>query len=250
MVSINIQGGIGNILFQCAALYGHAKRHGFDYGIPLENANPHYEGQKPYIFPGLNYIDKLPDLPGYNEPFFHYAGIPDLDDVVLRGYFQSHKYFEDCKEEFINALKLDIKTEPGIVSLHKRLGDYKKLQNFHPVASDGYMANAIKYFDNLGYKKFRVFSDGIEELMESLSTNEFSKYEFEFSEGRTEIEDLVYMASCEHNVICNSTFSWWAQFLNPNPNKIVVAPQKENWFGPAAKHNDVKDIYMQNWILL
>jgi hypothetical protein len=61
----------------------------------------------------------------------------------------------------------------------------------------------------------------------------------------TEI-DLCLMSMCDHNIIANSSFSWWGAWLNNNPNKKVVAPKK--WFGPAYTHN-TKDLYPESWII-
>lgn len=92
--------------------------------------------------------------------------------------------------------------------------------HLHEDMSDSYYARAMALFPG---EKFLVFSDDIEwckgsELFKGC----------EFAEGGTALEDMNRMASCKHNIIANSSFSWWAGWLNPNPNKIVIAPKQ--WF--------------------
>lgn len=94
------------------------------------------------------------------------------------------------------------------------------MHHLHKDMSGNYYVRAMALFPEY---KFKVFSDDIEWCKQQ----EIFKG-CEFVEGGTEISDLNEMASCEHNIIANSSFSWWAAWLNPNPNKIVVAPKQ--WF--------------------
>jgi hypothetical protein len=64
-------------------------------------------------------------------------------------------------------------------------------------------------------------------------------------EGNNAFEDLCLMSLCEHNVICNSTFSWWSAYLNQNPQKKVIAPSE--WFTPAKP---LIDLYPNDWIII
>ena len=72
--------------------------------------------------------------------------------------------------------------------------------------------------------------------------------DIEYSEGRNEVEDLEYMSSCSHNIICNSTFSWWGAWLNQNPDKIVISPQANEWFGSGNAHLNTKDLLCEGWL--
>lgn len=247
MISCIVQGGLSNCLYQYAATMAHAMRNGFEYCIPLKNENPHYEGQKPYIFPGVNYCDKLPNLVKYKEPFFHYAPIPPMDNVMLAGYWQSELYFKDFKEEILSAFGFEWELKEDTISLHIRLGDYLKLQDFHPVISKEYVSEAINHYVGNGYRKFLVFSDGIDWCIENINSESFPACEFEYSEGRTEVEDLVLGSCCASQICSNSTFSCWQHILNRNPKKTAIMPR--NWFGPSLDH-DTKDIYPKTAIIL
>ncbi len=115
------------------------------------------------------------------------------------------------------------------------------MHHSHEDLQDNYYIRAMGHFKKLGYKSFAVFSDDIEWCKKQAI---FAGCHF--VEGGTEISDLNDMASCAHNIIANSSFSWWAAWLNPNPNKIVVAPAK--WF---ANPEDEKFIQIPNtWIRL
>lgn len=249
MVTTKIEGGLCNCLFMYANVIAHSLKYGLDYCIPLTNNNPHYEGQKPYIFPNVNYCEKPLDLPLYTEKSFEYEEIPFVDNVTFAGYFQTERYFAKYRKEILEAFGFEWKPIPETVAIHRRMGDYKKLNDYHPVVSDEYIIKAIEYFRGLGYNKFMVFSDGIDEMMELLSKPEFEGISIEYSEGRTELEDLTIASCCESCIGSNSTFSWWIYYLNQNPNKIGVFPEKSKWFGKALNHN-VTDLYNPNWVLI
>ena len=89
-------------------------------------------------------------------------------------------------------------------------------------------------------ENFIIFSDDIK-----WCKNNFIGDKFTFIEGEKDYIDLWLMSLCNHNIIANSSFSWWGAWLNQNPNKKVIAPI--NWFGPEKKLNP-KDIYCKNWI--
>lgn len=115
------------------------------------------------------------------------------------------------------------------------------MHHLHEDMSDNYYVRAMEYFrKKFGYKiEFLVFSDDIAWCKNSPIFRNCS-----FHEGN-EIEDLNAMANCEHNIIANSSFSWWAAWLNPNPNKIVIAPKQ--WF--ADSENDKQFIGIpETWI--
>lgn len=246
MISVILRGGLGNNLYMMAAAFCHAMKYGYEYAIPLEVENPHYIGQKPYIFPGINYVEKLPDLPRYMEPVFNYNEIPPVDNIVLDGYFQSFKYIHGFRDELLKAFGFKWEQKKGWVSLHYRAGDYRKYPDHHPIVSDEYIEKSILYFVGEGYTKFVVFSNEPETIKKILSDEVYAGLEFEFSEGRTEIEDLEYGSFCEGQILSNGTFSLWQYYLNQNQNKKCTAPKK--WFGKLLAH-DTKDLIPEGAII-
>ncbi len=224
-VGVKLMGGLGNQLFIISNAIAYSLKHGKNYCIPRKVINPHYENQQPYNFPGVNYCSN--------------GGAADL---ILDGYWQSDRYIEPYRKEILKAFGFDnIETKEGVCSLHYRSGDYKLYPTMHPVVSQSYLMNAISHAWLNNYRKFMVFSDDIPAIREIIESTMWpDDMEFEYSEGRTELEDLREMASCAANITANSSMSWWAAWINPNPRKIVIMP--ERWFGPDLNH-DTKDLY-------
>lgn len=246
MVGIIPRGGLGNCLYQYSAVMAHAWRNGFEYAIPLQNENPHYKGQKPYIFPGVNYCETIPDLPRYDEPHFHYSPIPPTDNIILNGYFQSFRYSEDFRDEILKAFGFKWEQKKGFISLHYRAGDYRNYPDHHPVVSDEYIHNSVAHFVGKGYTKFLVFSNEIDAIGEILSRDVYAGLDFEFSKGKTELEDLELGSYCEGHILSNGTFSVWQYYLNQTPDKMCTAPRR--WFGKMLPH-DTKDLIPSEAVL-
>ena len=106
-----------------------------------------------------------------------------------------------------------------------------------------YYTKALKFLvPNLSFPTFFVFSDDIAWAKHYLRL----PYPAHFVEGNTAADDLLLMASCKHHIIANSTFSWWGAWLNPSPDKIVIAPQK--WF--STERFNTQDLLPAAWIKL
>lgn len=123
------------------------------------------------------------------------------------------------------------------VSIHVRRGDYVADDAFVNLFDTDYYERAIEMFPDA---KFRVFSDDTDWCKRKWKDRD----RFQVSEGRSEIDDFNLMAGCRHNIIANSSFSWWAAYVNPNPEKIVVYPK--------AWHSDgVKRVgFPEGWLCL
>ena len=178
-----------------------------------------------------------------NEMFRHaylYAqmregNIPDV-------YVQNIKYFEKYEKEIKELFGEGIGYLP-YVAIHLRVGvnptnpeEPKYIDNpfYVSLAKTGYYIDAINLFPN---RKFLVFSDDI-----PFAKTYFEGDKFSFDDSENDIDSFNRMASCDSQMIANSSFSWWAAFLNPNPSKKVVAPKL--WFANGMP----KPSYPQNWI--
>jgi Glycosyl transferase family 11 len=193
--------------------------------------------------------------PGFNESFFDLPG-----NIYLRGYFQSELYFINCKQSLLEQFILKTAQFPQLkslaatmsnsqaVALHIRLGDYLNptLSSIMAPFDLHYYKKAIEYFQqNLIHPTFYVFSDEIQFAKELLKVEaDFIFVDAQMTKNAT--EDFYLMQSCQHQIIANSTFSWWAAYLNQNVNKIVVAPQK--WY--KAHFGDATHLYPKNWIVI
>lgn len=182
------------------------------------------------------------------------------DNVYLDGHWQSEKYFQEIENiisrEFTLKNKPTAETENWIekvsdcisVSVHIRRGDYarnQKTNQFHGTCSLEYYEKAMDLiFQKTKEPIFFIFSDDIDWAKNNLKT----KYPiFHVSDKKIlNYEELVIASKCSHNIIANSTFSWWSARLNENPDKIIIAPQK--WFADASKNDS--DLIPPTWTKL
>ena len=228
-------------MFEVAAAYAYSLRHKMEYNVPIDGQN--YVRFFPNIKTGL----QLPqDHIQYKEQTHGFVAIPYYENVKIAEYFQSELYFKDYRNEVLELFGLPYQLNKGVVSIHVRRGDYVTYHTHFPPVDYRYLEPAVKFFKERGFKKFLVFGDDPHWNRQHINPENYFGCEFEYSAGRTEYEDLVLMSQCEHNIIANSTFSWWAAWLNRNPKKIVVSPSWKNWFGKNVKL-DTKDIIPKSW---
>ncbi len=229
-------GRLGNKLFIVAAGYSFSKMVGGDFVLP------HWKYEK--FFRNIPVADGIRVDKTYPEKEFTYRS-PVIDNlrgnVSLDGYFQSHKYFHS-RESILDLLTIscdiplddDIKTRTAI---HVRRGDYMKVSHVHfNLSSTDYYSRAMASFDD---KRFVVFSDDIDFCKQFFSG---TGYDIRYSSGTTEIEDLYLMSNCKHNIIANSSFSWWGAYLNRNGG-IVIMPRQ--WFTNDCV--DSRDLSVPGW---
>lgn len=247
-------GRLGNSMFQISAVVGYSKK----WEIPFSWFIPRWKYSSAFQGP-FNEIDSIPSaLKEYHEPRFAYDDIPPIHDVDLVGYFQSKSYWQHCENEihklftFEADLKFDAKKFIELhsngktpVACHIRRGDYvaEMAHYYHELTLDWYR-QAMAHFDDSYH--FFIMSDDIEYCRRHFAD---IKKNITFC-GFSEEMDMCIGVNCRHNIIANSSFSWWIQELNRNPDKIVLAPTKDKWFKPVANHN-VNDLYNnEKWILL
>ena len=254
MIGSFIQGGLGNQLFQISAGVAQAKRLGSSFAViegqhhlPLQGNN--ISTYKDNILRGIVSKPQLEfaECTLLHEQGHHYTPLPPSDNCLLMGYFQSEKYFEDCKEDIDELFSITpeiqekiekqypyIKDEK-VVSLHVRRGDYLDNPTIHPTTSPEYYQRALDSIEDKD--RVIIFSDDIAWCRET-----FSK-DYSFSVFEEDYMDLYTMANCTHHILANSTFSWWGAWLSQTAGK-VIAPKI--WFGPDA-HLEPKDIIPDRW---
>ncbi len=175
------------------------------------------------------------------------------------GYWQSEKYFHDIRKELLEDLSITIPLKgknlniankiksTNSISLHIRRADYVtnlKTFNIHGICDLEYYQSAINYMKSkVKNIVIFVFSDDIKWAKENLKTDLEIVF-VDHNNADTNYEDLRLMSLCKHNIIANSSFSWWGAWLNQNPGKIVIAPKK--WF--ATNKRDYSEIVPKTWI--
>ncbi len=164
--------------------------------------------------------------------------IPSEGTVFLRGYWQNYEYFLGhvgvIARDFTLKGQMSVENRKYLeqiiasnsVSIHFRRGDSLKsyARKFYAMASIDYFLNAASLMgDKMPQPTFFVFSNDTEWVKANFKIG----FPIVFIEsGGPDYEHLFLMSRCKHNIIDSSTFSWWAAWLNENPSKIVVAPEK------------------------
>ncbi len=170
-----------------------------------------------------------------------------LGDFLLWGFFQDPRLFPAdarvllaCPPEVRKAVHADYGEElsGNCVGVSVRRGDYLRLPHRHPFVGKRYLRKAIERFPDA--ETFIVCSDDIPWCKHFFTGHRFPGRRFVFVEGRSVLEQLYVHAFCKHNIISNSTFSWWGAWLNANPGKRVIFPSM--WFGFAVK-TDASPLY-------
>ncbi len=168
----------------------------------------------------------------YNDS---YLQIPD--NRYLQGYWSHSEYFEHIRDilmkEFTPKKPLDEKNQKIVeqmrksnsISLHVRRGDYITNKTGPTFVGIEYYKKTIKDMNNkVKNPYYFVFSDDITWCKESLSSILPDVTFIDHNTARNSYKDLILMSNCKHNITANSTFSWWAAWLNPNKNKIIISP--------------------------
>lgn len=201
-----------------------------------------------------NIIEKESDLYRFNEFFLRTNG-------YFIGYWQTDKYFSSFRDVIINdfTLKNEISevskdflnniNNCNSVSLHIRRGDYvenKETNNFHGVCDLNYYKDAIKFIKNkVDDPVFFIFSDDIFWAKNNLDGND-NNFIFVSDKNIKDYEEMFLMSKCRHNIIANSSFSWWGAWLNTNIKKTVIAPKK--WI--KKEGINIFDLIPSDWIKL
>lgn len=271
MIVVRVYGGLGNQLFQYA--FGIFLQEKFNQKIYFDfsfyNSNTH---RAPSILKIINNLNQSPEPLSnsfikfksfklnrlYNRIFnknyhLNYSDSfqPEANyNYFFDGYWQDKRYF---KNELFKLKKPNFSTKANhyfdkiiksenSLSIHVRRTDYlsKKNQKIFKILDDQYYSSALELVENLGVTNsdIFVFSDDIKWVNDNLKLSQ----KFTLVENTNEIDDLFLMSTCNHNIIANSTFSWWGAYLNSNKNKIVVGPK--DWYENGYPETNIK---LSNW---
>lgn len=182
-------------------------------------------------------------------------------NTYLTGYWQSPLYFDAIRSILLKDFELGEKpskkdypffddiTRQNSVSIHIRRGDYVSNPEYlkiHGLCSIEYYQGAIEYIcRKVANPAFYIFSDDMDWAKENLQIKNPCIYVTGTPAGKDHFE-MHLMSLCKHNIIANSSFSWWGAWLNKSSEKIVIAPKK--WMGDPAI--DTTDLMPANWIRL
>jgi hypothetical protein len=293
MVSVILNGGLGNQMFQFATAKALALKLGTELELDLSFFNLH--GNKPwcrsyeleifkhharvkkvtfslnkyiiYIVPTLkkNNVGKwiLSKLKFYFDDDYQSKRFLSLrNGTTFYGTFPNENFFIQYRNEILteflfkdplDSVCQQVSNEilkSNSVSIHIRRGDYLNSKNssiYYQCSLDWYNT-AIQYLkERVDAPVFYFFSDDMDWVKENFKSTENS-YFVDFNKGTTAYNDMRLMSLCKHNIIANSTFSWWGAWLNQYPGKIVIAPK--NYYKKENKNKEKPNIMPESWILL
>jgi len=286
MISIDLMGGLGNQLFMLFVTFAYGIQYNEKVVFPIHIGTQKRGTYWETLFSHLTIFTTMSpenqynvhEFARYQEPSFSYRTLPNFGDqnTLLYGYYQSPKYFEPHQQRIFQLMHLSDKikevrlkysdlfsidplpsgsNEPlHIVSMHFRLGDYKHKRYYHPIMNYEYFEEALRYTLEKRPNVKRVLylcekqdndyvGRQIVKLQKKFPTLEYVKV----PDDIPDYEQLLIMSCCQHNIMSNSTFSWWGAYMNENSNKLVCFPSI--WFGQFFEHtHDSKDMMPNEWV--
>ena len=229
MISCEMMGRLGNQMFIAATAYSLALDNDDEVVFPrfISGIIPTIKETSIHrgtIFRNLKYVDDLSFVNRkhiHSEPQDHsYAEIPYKTNMFLHGYFQSEKYFKHNRQEILNLFKPQEQIERYLLKKYSNLIENKKCVSVH-----------IRRGDDIEWCKQTFEGDNNV-----------------FVEKQDDVLDLYLMSKITNNIIANSSFSWWAAWLNENKDKTVISPKE--WFGPRNQHLNRRDTTPEGWVII
>lgn len=270
MTTFGRMGRLGNQIFQWMFLNALCKKHNRILKIPFTFNHIHdkFSIHLNKLFNvKINYLSSLDfykPIYMYKETKFNYNEILEninfdkYNNYDFYGYYQSEKYFkninindclkihdginDECKKN-IERYK-NYNKDSTLISLHIRRGDLVQAKQYGPSISNKYIQESINYMrQNYNKIVWLIFSDDIDWCQKTLKMKE-AKY---YPDGNL-VEDFIMMSLCEHHIISNSTFSWWAAYLNNNTSKKIICPSEWFYDNFLPKGEDDTDLVPSSWI--
>jgi len=267
MITVRLCGGLGNQLFQYAV--GRVLSIRWDVPLVLDVSSFASDRKRTYMLAPYHVPARVVSSPRWRRWLAQVGGRyrrergfafdPQVLAVepgsILDGYFQSEKYFAAHAKTIRDDLSLKeplsaeansylqaIEAAPVSVAVHVRRGDYvadSVTRAYHGVCEWDYYEEAMaRLRQRLGEAHFFFFSDDPAWLVERMTPGTVVQW-------LPPHEDLFLMSRCRHQIIANSSFSWWGAWLNQNPQKIVIAPRR--WFANEKMEQQTGDLIPEGW---
>lgn len=275
-VSCVLRGGLGNQMFVLFATLAYALDHGIEFnriylpnfkGTPTEDL----KGMRGTYWDGVfcrlkaridrtGRIERCTTKKFKEKYFAKFAPLPapsrENDFIQLDGYFQSYRYFGHRLREVCDTLGITEAMSPlpfqrGVASMHFRIGDYRA-SPIHPVLPESYYVRAIDHLPTtvkgVHWCCEKEDEEEVTKMIESIS-KKIKNPQIKFTQINPDLDEvslMFYMSTCEHNIIANSTFSWWSAMLNPNKlNTQIVLYPGDVWVDDGVE--DKSDLFPPEW---
>ena len=285
MITCDLRGGLGNQLFEIFATISYSIK----ASIPFKFLNIKSMGGetctirytfwetflsnlKPFLIESLQHPIHI-----IKEKRFTYNELPVHEmfnrDTIIYGYFQSYKYFYQnfdsisrligivqMKNKLLEKLQtiyreniINEQSMENTISMHFRIGDYKKVPDFHPILKYEYYHYSLNriqtiYPNNIFTIYYFCEEEDIKDVSSKISVLKINFPNYTFIRGDNTLADweqMLFMSCCHHNIIANSSFSWWSAYFNNKMDRIICYPSV--WFGERA-NIDTRDLCPQEWI--
>lgn len=279
MISCDLRGGLGNQLFQIFITISTALKYKTSFSF-LHTHELGGGGRTKRFTYWTTFLKSLSVFTKSELPFMHYHlneekdfhyQVFDLNEkeketekenYYFIGYFQSYKYFEENYHSICKLLRLEkirdeimekykntyYKKIEKTTSMHFRIGDYKKASYYHPIMPYEYYEKSLKTVLSRDFSSKKVLYFCEEEdyndviLIIKRLENVYPEVVFVCVDFKIpDWEQMVVMSLCDHNIIANSTFSWWGAYFNTHSEKIVCFP--DFWL----IGHDAKDLCPPSW---
>lgn len=273
MIYIVLRAQLGNQLFQILNGISLSLEYNLDYKILINKDNNTIFGNNITYFNDflIELSDKIEisdekiienNNKLYDEKNFHYNEIKLKDsDIYINGFFQSYKYFINHYDKIYQMLNIETKKQhiktkysnyfdKSTIAIHFRIGDYYYLQNYHPILSVNYYANALNKINNLinnNIEKYNIlyFCQKCDnEIVKKYLDNFKNLNLIKVDDNIVNYEQMLLISNCDNIIMANSTFSWFGAYFSNADN--IIYPKK--WFGPANKDNKLNDLFPEKWI--
>lgn len=275
MIGMNIlgkNGRLGNQMFQYASLVGIAKNMNYSFCIPNHKDATHFGNaisshhqlqhcfEMSYLGDNFGYID------GDEVELHQYEFCEELfnecpDNVTLKGYFETEKYFKNAekeiREDFVFRAKISnevndifsehLKKDPVsiVVRRFSDTYDYPGVENNHYNLPIEYYEKSINMLGK--NRTYIICSNDVKWCKEQdiFKSENFIINDFLSNTTMKGHFDLCLISNCSDHIVANSSFSWWGAWLSKNKNKTVIAPS--TWFGKNQSFLDTKDLIPNQW---
>lgn len=274
MVIAQIDGGLGNQMFQYALCQSFVSKgvkvkldiskfqagylhNGYEleriFGLREDYCSRSERAIVKSLSKVLHVLFKHPYKEKREWQWIHHPEVNKIRFGFLKGYWQSEKYFsvsaDGVRAKFTfpmltderNRAVQDAIANNNAVSVHIRRGDYLRPDMGCCLDIEYYLNAMALMNERVSDPHYFIFSDDIEWARENMKGSRAMFIDWNI--GPNSFVDMQLMSLCRHNIIANSSFSWWGAWLNGNPSKLVMAPGR--WM-PGMK--DKGDVLPENWI--
>ena len=259
------------VLLDLHCFNGYHKHRGFEipriFDVTYEEANWREVAKVAYPYPNFQSwrfgSRILPDRKTMLKESADYAYEPTAlirrGDTYYDGYWQHEEYFKDIREDILRTFTFPafedernqetarLVTNKNSCAIHIRRGDYVTDKLFRDICDLNYYQTAILRMKGAAIPEmFCVFSDDVSWCREHIGvlTGQTETIYVDWNTDKTSYQDMHLMSLCRHQIIANSSFSWWGAWLNTNKDKVVIAPRK--WWNISDAHTPVSD----SWIII